>query len=294
MVVFTLPGTLRALAERNPDVVYNALLEAAAATLRDLARRKYHALLGVTSVLHTWTREMRFHPHVHCIVSAGGLRLDGEGIVTIDKDWLFAVKSLAKRFRHHVVQRLVAAHVEGHLDLGPWSFTTWRQKAFEKPWVVDVEPPRGRDRAQVVRYLARYVYNVAISDARIVSATDGAVTILGRDDAHVTMSPIEFVRRWSLHVLPKGFRKVRHTGLYAPGAGARLARACELLGNAGLPAVAAPQPTPDETAPPERAATAKERSCSSCGSAHVLRVPIARLADTLQVLRLAASARGPP
>lgn len=290
MVVFTLPGALRPLASNNPALVYDILLRAAADTLAHLARRKYDATLGVTSVLHTWTREMSYHPHVHCIVSAAGLRTDQAAAIQITRDWLFRVQFLANEFRKRVIDALAQANARGELACGRWAWSTWRQKAGQKPWVAHVEPPEGRDRQQVVRYLARYVYNIAISDKRIVAATTTTVTIATRNGKTLQLPRHEFVRRWSLHVLPKGFRKVRHTGLYASSARTLRALTTSLLGAAALGPPPAKPATP--TAKPELPLLL--RTCGSCG-APVLRVPLAQLATALQVLRTTTTrARGPP
>ena len=268
-------------------------MRAAADTLADLATRKYAARLGVTTVLHTWTREMTYHPHVHAVVSSVGLRRDRSAVVRSKDGWLFARKGLARCFRAKFLGRLGDLAREGLLDLGAWSFATWRQKACRTEFVVHVEPPRGRDTAEVVRYLAAYVNNVAISDRRIVSATPHTVTIAGRSGP-VSMPGAEFVRRWSLHVLPKGFRKVRHTGLYAPGNGALLAEAKAKLGDAGFPKRTAGGEPPAEAS---RAPAEKDWSCLVCGGVAFVTVDLRWVSQIVMILRQAstsATARGPP
>ena len=288
MVVFTLPGALRPLAAANPGLVYDAVLVAASDTLAALARRKYNGRVGVTAVLHTWNREMGYHVHVHALVSAAVLA--GDDVVRIDEDWLFHRRRLSRAFRHRVMQSLAKAHADGRLDTGKWSFATWRQKAHKQDWHVGVEPPRGRHRADVVRYLARYVYSVAISDSRVLDVTANTVVIATRAGQKLRLDKPEFVRRWSLHVLPPGFRKVRHTGLYAPAAGALRERARSLLPAEPPPPPSSPQQPPDAPVSVE----VPSRPCPSCG-APLITVAVEHLALVLRLLaRTSNRARGPP
>ena len=231
-VVFTLPAQLRPLARSHPQLVYDLMCRCAASVLQDLAAQRLRARLGITAVLHTWTSELAYHPHVHFLVTAGGLSLDDEERwVPTRQDYLFPVRVLGAMFRGRLLEALLTALDRGDLDDAdvPSVRATLRKLAQLHPrWVVHVEPPRGRPVTAVTKYLARYVKRVAISDARIVAVTDTTVTFRTRRGP-LTLEGHEFVRRFLLHVLPKGLRKIRHYGLYAPGAAAALATARALL-----------------------------------------------------------------
>jgi hypothetical protein len=235
-VVFTVPAALRPLAAMHPDWFYPLLLRTAASLVQDVGQERLGAQVGITAVLHTWDRQLRLHPHVHLLVTAGGLSPDGTRWVSVDGDYLFPDKVLGQRFRGRLLEQLIAGNAPGGaLGLDEAD----RRKLAEtlrdvarrtrRGWVVHTEPPRGRTAAQVTKYLARYVGRVAISDPRIHEVTDTHVTFLARRGL-VTVDGPEFVRRFSLHVLPPGLRRVRHSGLYAPGAVRdRLARARALV-----------------------------------------------------------------
>ena len=224
--VFTLPRELRRLTLANRQTVFDMLFACATATLQEFGRDPKHlgAELGITSVLHTWTRELRFHPHVHCIVTAGGLSLDGERWVAGSPNYLFAVRALGKSFRKRFVDALRKARTKGQLHFtGPAESLADSERFHEvcerlrhKRWVVYCKPPFG-DRDQAFHYLGQYTHRVGISNQRLVSMNEHGVTFRTRGDARVTVPPGEFLRRFVLHVLPKGFVKIRHHGLFAAG-----------------------------------------------------------------------------
>ncbi len=251
-VVFTLPAALRSVAFANQRLVYTLLMRTAASVLHDLAAQRLDATLGVTTVLHTWASDVSYHPHVHCLVTAGGLHTDGERWVPTRDDFLFPQAVMGAMFRGRFLDGLIDAFERGDLCLpGPpdradaafRDLTSALARRLSR-WVVHVEPPRGRSHDAATKYLARYVKRVAISDSRILRVTDTHVTIASRA-AVPSLDGAEFVRRFLLHVLPRGFNKIRHTGLYAPGrASARLEHARSLL----------PPPTPQNTPPAEPAA----------------------------------------
>jgi hypothetical protein len=199
--------------------------------LADLAEQRLGARLGITAVLHTWDRQLHLHPHWHMLVTAGGLSRDGQRWVPTRTDFLFPQKVIAAMVRGRVLDGLIDALKAGRLDLGDEAADIERilhlvSKRHTR-WVVHVEPPAERPVAHALKYLARYVHRVAISDHRIVAATKDQVAFRARKGV-VWLDGAEFVRRFLLHVLPKGFRKVRHFGLYAPGHAAKdleLARA---------------------------------------------------------------------
>jgi hypothetical protein len=236
-VVFTLPAELRGIAMANQKVVYTLMFRVAASVLRDLANQHLQARLGVLSVLHTWKSDLGYHPHIHCLVTAGGLHEDDDRWVSTGPKWLFSHKVMGEMFRGRFIQEFVDAFDRGQLELrgepgqAERTFRATTRKLSNKHarWVVHVEAPKGRPVEHVVGYLARYVKRVAIADSRVLNITATTVTIATRQGPRVLHGP-EFVRRFLNHVLPRSFRKVRYYGLYAPGnAKVRLEGARDLL-----------------------------------------------------------------
>ncbi len=236
-VVFTLPREVAALALANPRVLYHALFQAAAATLRDVAANPRHlgASLGVLLVLHTWGQNLSHHPHVHGVVTGGGLSCDVQGVVEASPRWrccrpgfFLPVRILSRVFRGKYLELMHQAWVENELVFpGPLAalqetnaWTLQRQALRTKAWVVYAKPPFGGPE-QVLKYLARYTHRVAISNARLQKLEDGQVTFRYKDyaDEHQcktqTLTADEFLRRFVQHVLPRGFVKMRHYGLLA-------------------------------------------------------------------------------
>ena len=241
-VVFTVPDDLLAgLAMRNREVFFDILFAAGSQTLLALGRdeKRLGAQLGLTAVLHTWTRDLRFHPHLHCIVMGGGLNVDGQWRST-KQDYLFPVAVLSKLFRGKVGAALDEAYRDGRLDVrgvdgfvgAPDEDAAWRRlrkKLFATKWVSYAKPPFAGPES-VYQYLGRYTHRVGLSNRRLISVTDEAVTFRTREDATATLHPHEFLRRFLLHVLPPGFVKLRHYGLLAPGnVNTRLATARDVL-----------------------------------------------------------------
>ena len=211
-LVFTLPKQLRSLARGNQKRLYALLMKSAAQALLELARHKRYvgATLGVMAVLHTWTSTLAYHPHVHCLVPAGGLASDHKHWVPTRKHFLVPVKALSRLFRGHFIARL-RQQAPG-LRLPP--------QVFETDWVVYCKPAI-QGPQKVLEYLARYVHRIAITNNRIITIHDGKVTFRftsNKDHAQRTMTlpALEFIRRFLQHVLPKGFHKVRYYGLWAP------------------------------------------------------------------------------
>lgn len=251
-VVFTLPEELRPIALRNQRTTYDLLFDAAARTLNTLAADLLGAQLGVTIVLHTWTRQLLAHPHVHCIVSGGGLALDGSGWVQADDNYLFPAARMRALFRALVLASIGSAYDSDELHLGgsashledPVAFARMMGKLWKKKWVVHVEAPQGGSQ-HVFGYLGRYLRRVAISDQRLLAYDDDGVSFRTRGDNRMTLAPEEFIRRFLLHSLPSGFRKVRHFGLYAPGnVNGRLETARALVLEAGLDIASLPRRGP--------------------------------------------------
>jgi hypothetical protein len=218
-VVFTLPAELRLLAKLAPHEVYNALFRAAADTLLELGHSRLGALIGATLVLHTWTRDLRFHPHVHAIVTAGGLALDEQSFLHAERDYLFPVKVMSKLLRGKLLALLSDAYAAGafaHVDdfRDPRAFPRLVGKVNKLSWNVYAKASIGKDQ-HVVDYLGRYTYRVGIANSRLLDVTDTRVVFRTRGDATETLTPVEFLWRFVQHVLPDRFHKIRHIGLYA-------------------------------------------------------------------------------
>jgi hypothetical protein len=256
MVTFTLPEGLRTLARSNQRQVYHLLFQTSAAALQQLAHdpRFVGGQLGFLGVLQTWTGDLAYHPHVHYLVPGGGLSADGQTWLRARNAFFVHVKPLSRLFRAKFRAALQQANL---LDQVPPS--VWRQE-----WVVHCQPV-GTGQA-ALKYLAPYVFRVALSNRRILKLQDGQVTFRYRDRAtrrwkSRTLPAEEFIRRFLQHVLPRGFQKVRYYGFFSPGQRHRLAQARSLLGPA-----AAPPPT--ATAPPDPAPRPPDPPiipCPSCG-----------------------------
>jgi hypothetical protein len=217
-LVFTLPSQLRPLAAFAPSAVYGLLFDCAAATVRDFARRRLGATLGVTLVLHTWDKQLRFHPHVHAIVSGGGLRPDGQW-VTGRRDFLFPVKAMSSVFRGKTRAALRHAHrlgdFQGFRDFDdPQAFERLLGQLGGLNWYVYAKRAFG-DAGHVLEYLGRYTHRVALSNSRILALSAHTVVLRTRGKQCVTLPCRQLLRRFLRHILPKGFHKIRHYGLYA-------------------------------------------------------------------------------
>ena len=220
-VVFTLPAELRATARLNRRLVFGLLLESAAATLVELGLdpKRLGGLLGVTAVLHTWSRELGFHPHVHCIVTAGAFRTDGDQWIGGSARFLFPVHVLGSLFRGKVLAGLRKARAAGDLhlgdDTGDRRFNATIDKLYRTSWVAYAKRPFG-GAEHVLRYLGRYTHRVGISNQRLIHIDDGGVTFRTKNGRSTTLPSHEFLRRFLDHVLPRRFVKIRHYGLLAP------------------------------------------------------------------------------
>ena len=229
-VVFTLPAPLARLALQNKKFIYSLLLRASAETLLEVARDPRHlgAEIGFFSVLHTWNQKLSLHPHVHCVIPAGGLSLDHTHWIKSRSRFFLSIKVLRRVFRGKFVAGLKQAFQSGRLQFHgklsplsrPKTFAAWLRLLFRKDWVVYAKPPFGGPE-YVLQYLGRYTHRVAISNHRLVSFAEGKVTFRWRDSAHnneqklLTVSLDEFLRRFLLHLLPKGFVRIRNFGFLA-------------------------------------------------------------------------------
>src|ERR1039457_6241772 len=222
-VVFTLPHELSALVLQNKRLLYDLLYRTSAAAMLELARDPKHlgAYIGFLGVLHTWGQNLEHHPHVHYIVPAGGLALDGCRWIDSSRRFFLPVKALSRVFRgKFVAQGKLQFHGSQQVLAAPGCFPAFLRQLFRKDWVVYAKPPFG-GAEHVLNYLARYTHRVAISNHRLVAFEDDQVSFRWRDYAHggkkkvMTVSAHEFLRRFLLHVLPGGLVRIRHFGLFA-------------------------------------------------------------------------------
>src|SRR5246500_3560799 len=245
-VVFTLPLQLAPLALQNKKVIYDLLFRASAETILEVARDPRHlgAEIGFFTVLHTWNQKLGLHPHVHCVIPAGGRLLDLTHWVKSRDRFFLPIHVLRRVFRGKFVAALRQAFGDhqlvfhGKLTLlaQPRTFAAWLRPLFRKDWVVYAKPPFGGPE-YVLQYLGRYTHRVAISNHRLVSSAEETIPFRWRDSAHnndqklMTVSLDEFLRRFLLHLLPKGFVRIRNFGFLANRRRAKLLPLCfQLLG----------------------------------------------------------------
>jgi len=226
-VVFTVPDVLASLALRNQRLFYTLLFRAAAQTLITIAAdpRRLGARIGFLAVLHTWSQNLLFHPHLHCLVPAGGIAADDSKWIPCRSRFFLSVRVLSRMFQGKLLAFLEKVHAEGKLQFGeklerladPMRFRFFLDDLRKKEWVVYAKPPFGGPQ-QVLKYLARYTHRVAISNGRLLSLTNDRVSFRWRDSKNgdrigtMSLDAVEFIRRFLLHVLPTGFVKIRHFG----------------------------------------------------------------------------------
>jgi hypothetical protein len=290
-VVFTVPAEIAEIAFHNKAVIYDLQFRASSETMLTIAadRRHLGARIGITAVLHTWGSAMTHHPHIHMVVPGGGISLDGERWISSRAAFLLPVRVLSKLFRRLFLTRLHELHTAGRLHFFGDQVALNDQSAFQrylaplrkKKWVVYAKPPFAGPEA-VLAYLSRYTHRVAISNRRLISFDETGVTFRYKDyrrgeaerQRTMTVSADEFIRRFLLHVLPKGFHRIRHYGLLATaGRKANVARARKLL--------AAPEPSETEELAPE---PAPRPPCPCCGGRMVV----------IEVFERSAQPRAPP
>ena len=274
-VVFTLPHKLSPLALQNKREIYSLLFRASAETLLEMARDPKHlgAEIGFFSVLHTWSQQLQHHPHVHCVVPAGGLAPDHTRWISCQPRFFLPVEALGEVFRAKFADGLRELYACGRLQLHgslaclqvPRIFNSLVSSLFSKHWVVYAKRPFG-GAEHALQYLGRYTHRVAISNHRLVAFADGRVTFRWRDSAHknkkrlMTLDVHEFLRRFLLHVLPPGFVRIRYFGLFAHRRRGTLLPLCRQL--------LAPADVPQK--PPQPAARTTWR-CPHCGGPMVVR-----------------------
>ncbi len=290
-VVFTVPAELADIAFNNKAVLYDLLFRAASETILTIAadRRHLGARIGITAVLHTWGSAMTHHPHIHMVVPGGGISLDGERWISSRPAFLLPVRVLSKLFRRLFLSRLHELHTEGRLHFFGDQVELNERRTFQrylaplrkKTWVVYAKPPFAGPEA-VLAYLSRYTHRVAISNRRLISFDETDVTFRYKDyrrdgterQRTMTLAADEFIRRFLLHVLPKGFHRIRHYGLLASaGRKANIALARELLAAPAPAQLEEPAPPPDPRPP-----------CPCCGGRMVV----------IEIFQRAGQARAPP
>lgn len=256
--VFTLPAGFRPLARQHPRAIYDALLRCTSAALLELAQSRLGVRLGLTLVLHTWTRELLEHPHAHVLVTAGGLAPDGT-FKRIRKKVLLHVKPLAKLFKGKMMDALRSLRKEGVLIMSDGAFGTLMASLEAQNWVVYLKKTFQRPE-DTLKYLGRYTHRVGIANSRLLEVTVDKVTFKTKDGRSITLHPVAFLQRLVRHILPDGFKKIRHAGLYA--APKALAKARAALG-----------PLPSPMNPPTTWAEAllmltgrDVAHCSGCGA----------------------------
>jgi len=303
-VVFTVPAEVADIAFHNKAVVYDLLFRVASETMVTIAADPRHlaARIGITAVLHTWGSAMTHHPHIHMIVPGGGIALDGTRWIAGRQGFLLPVRVLSKLFRRLFLTGLLDLYTHGDLAFFGERQRLSDRRAFlrhlaplrQKKWVVYAKRPFAGPKA-VLAYLARYTHRVAISNRRLIAMDKAGITFRYKDYRRdgaarhqvMTLEPAEFIRRFLLHVLPRGFHRIRHYGLFASAVRREnLARARQLL--------AVPQPTTQDAADSD-AAPEPWRRCPCCGG---LMIIVEVLARTIQrrtpPAPAAPPARAPP
>ena len=285
-VVFTLPAPIGQIAYHNKSVIYGLLFQAAAETLLTIGADPKHlgARLGLTLVLHTWGSALTHHPHVHGIVPGGGISLDGQRWVACRRGFFLPVRVLSRLFRRLFCEKLITAHRAGEIEFfgahtalsDEQAFGAWLAPLRQSDWVVYAKRPFAGPEA-VLAYLSRYTHRVAIANSRLIALDEQGVTFKVKDYrakgrcryGRMTLPVEEFMRRFLLHVLPRGFHRIRHYGLLANAARVEnLARARELLAAPTSPLIAVPVATSEDIA--QETPTENARPCPCCGAPMVI------------------------
>jgi len=282
-VVFTLPAQIGKIAYQNKRKVYGILFKAASETLCTIAADPKHlgAKIGVTGVLHTWGQNLQHHPHVHCIVPGGGVSLDGKSWVSCKPGFFLPVRVLSRLFRRLFLQYLNAAFEAGELIFFNELSALKKREVFDATlaplrkveWVVYAKRPFSGPK-QVLSYLARYTHRVAIGNSRLLKLQNGLVTFKWKDyrrtggnaQKTMTLSANDFMRRFLLHVLPDGFHRIRHYGLFANGHRVKMIKLCRKLLGVSASELEADNDNHDK----EREVDDDQKTCPCCGGRMVI------------------------
>jgi hypothetical protein len=286
-VVFTLPEPVAALAYQNKRMLYDVLFRTSAETLRTIAADPKHlgAEIGFLSVLHTWGQNLLHHPHVHCVVPGGGIAPDGERWIACRPGFFLPVRVLSRLFRRLFLEQLHRAFDAGGLRFGgqferlrdPQAFAAWLAPAAQAEWVVYAKPPFGGAQ-QALDYLGRYTHRVAISNNRLLRFDGDSVLFRWKDYRHearhrtMTLAADEFIRRFLLHVLPDGFKRIRSYGWLANCHRAAQLATCRRLLGVEQPVAALPTPGEDYRDRYLRLTGRSLRDCPVCGKGHMVRI----------------------
>ena len=283
-VVFTLPSAIADIAYTNKTVIYDLLFKASSEALLTIAADPKHlgARIAITSVLHTWGSALTHHPHVHMIVPGGGIALDGDRWIACKPNFFLPVLVLSKLFRRLMLEKLAAAHEAGRLAFAFFgkhalladtkTFAKFLKPLKSTRWFVYAKRPFAGPKA-VLAYLSRYTHRVAISNRRLIAADARTVTFKVKDYriegpgryTTMTLATSEFIRRFLIHILPKGLHRIRHYGLLAnTGRAGNLARMRELLAVAPLVTAALPEVV-DDSGGDQAATDALAHPCPCCG-----------------------------
>jgi hypothetical protein len=288
-IVFTLPAPISDIAYQNKSAIYDILFKASAETLSTIAADPKHlgARVRITSVLHTWGSALTHHPHVHMIVPGGGMSLDGKRWISCRPGFFLPVRVLSRLFRRLFLDKLAAAYAAGRLKFfgdhvalaKPQAFTAFLAPLRKTEWVLYAKKPFGGPQA-VLAYLSRYTHRVAIANSRLIAYDHNGVSFKCKDyrvegptrDKSMTLPTQEFIRRFLIHVLPKGFHRIRHYGLFASGDRvANLERARQLL---AAPSRSKNPETPNATVTNEQHVL--PRPCPCCGGRMIIIETFAR------------------
>ena len=299
-VVFTLPDELGSLALQNKALIYNMLFRATAETLLQVAAdwKGLQAKIGFFAILHTWGQKLDLHPHLHCVVPGGGLSLDETRWVSCPPGFFLPVRMLSRLFRGKFLALLKAAHRRGELTLkgrleaiaSPRDFSIWLTPIYQKEWVVYAKPPWNGPQ-HVLKYLARYTHRVAIANQRLVSVDNGQVTFSYKDyrNQHrqrtLTLAATEFIRRFMMHVVPRGFMRIRYYGFLANTHREKQLDKIRKLLNSHQPAQ-----IPEEQQEDCQQEDPRSRSCPNCNCGTMWPVDISprpRLSEILDIPLLA-------
>lgn len=280
-VVFTVPNTLHRLAAFRREEVFAELFAAASATLLELGAARLGARLGFTMVLHTWTRDLRLHPHVHAIVSSGGLSLDGTQWLDHPR-FLLPVRVLGALLRGKMLDAIRRLHARGVFAgfddfRDPQAFDRLMEGLASKRWIVYAKRPFGRAQ-HVLAYLGRYTHRVGISNRRLLQRRGDQISFATKDGQTATLSGVVFLRRFLQHVLPKRFVKIRHYGLYASSnVTTDLAVARTLIEGAAPPSEV---PSVDDVPGGNAAVAGIPRPCPMCRIGSLVASPLPDIEDS--------------
>ncbi len=282
-VVFTLPAEIGAIAYHNKAVIYDLLFKASSETMLRIAADPKHlgAKIGIVAVLHTWGSAMTHHPHVHMIVPGGGFSLDGTRWIATKPDFLLPVLVLSQLFRRLMLEKIAAAHADGklafHGSLAHFAnarrFAAFLALLRKQRWFVYAKEPFDGPE-HVLEYLSGYTHRVAISNSRLLETSDRTVTFrvknyradgLARHKT-MTLDAAEFIRRFLLHVLPKGFHRIRHYGLLATGTRAENVKRARALLDAAAPRADAGDLVSKDAVATDDSADSTLPPCPCCGS----------------------------